>query len=773
MVQAIDLSWVGAANAAADANESLIGSEATDETTFEVASAAAWMAYQDAEAQAAATQAVAIAQAIANAADAKAAGGTGDPGPAIAAANAAFTTAGQAASQTYDSAEGAADSTQAIADANATLADAKTNANLLLGVQQQVASSTDSYLDAESTDYDVEEKADAQALDVQEVSDATSLASAVQSFDQQNPSPWADQAAAQDNAAEAKVVGNANATPPVVGTAAAEMNQADAADDAEMNKEIAQNDAAEALADSQAQAAHDQTVAAAQAAHDLTVAQANAEAAQAAAGTYVTALPAALAAPTPAAPLTLTGDYGHIHDIGGYAMGDTSDTIDGVIGQMFSVGPDNEPSNGTFGSPGGAWFGSWMTAGLGTGGGSMPFGILPQTSGPPPQILLPGGMPAGGGGTGGGAGSVIPGGTWVGAGQSGGSGYYTGPDRSIFGPEPSPFAPQGPAGGGGTGGGGGLPGSGATGGTGTGGTGAPPSGGNGGAAGTTGGLFNVQDDTDNPEPKETGDKLEAEKAARTGHTYVIAFSGNAAFGDSYSGANVLENIFEGVNFKIPNKGDEEQYPWNANLDADGVQKSPADDDVHEGLRFQIGDSNLATGNTVRVVLVGYSYGGKAAVDEVARIHDLINEAGLVPEIHLILIDAIDPASTPPNGINPLTNMPYALGNKALKVREETLGNLESLKNIYQKSTKVLNAAFKFPLHGVDLKFKGPGKDKVENKSILVRTLTDFAKGTDVEGEHPHVQIIHKLKEDLIEMITDLEEKEYGTAPEEDENNPGE
>jgi len=754
MVQAIDLSWVGAANAAADANESLIGSEATDETTFEVASAAAWMAYQDAEAQAADTQSIAIAQAIANAADAKAAGGTGDPGPAIAAANAAFTTAGQAASQTYDSAEGAADSTQAIADANATLADAKTNANLLLGVQQQVDSSTDSYLDAESTDYDVEEKADAQALDVQEVSDATSLASAVQSFDQQNPSPWADQAAAQDNAAEAKVVGNANATPPVVGTAAAEMNQADAADDAEMNKEIAQNDAAEALADSQAQAAHDQTVAAAQAAHDLTVAQANAEAAQAAAGTYVTALPAALAAPTPAAPLTLTGDYGHIHDIGGYAMGDTSDTIDGVIGQMFSVGPDNEPSNGTFGSPGGAWFGSWMTAGLGTGGGSMPFGILPQTSGPPPQILLPGNLPTGSG-TGGGAGSVIPGGSWGGPTSTGGPNASP-PYRNVFGPEPSVFAPQGPAGGGGTGGGqpagGGLPGSGgATGGGGTGGTGQPPSGGNGGATGT-GGLFNVDDETDNPEPKQTGDKLEAEKAARTGKTYTIAFSGNNIGGNVYSGATVLQDIIERVDHEIPpDKTRDKKYQWDVNLDT-----------VTNDLKRNIDDAKLTAGNTVRVVLVGYSFGANAAIKEIDRVHDLITKAGLVPEIHLILIDGINPNSPKPKDRN---EKPYPHGNGPItskSIPPETQSKLAGFTGYYQTSTDNF-MKFNFPLAGANVKVKIAGAE-VGSQEVDMQKLTDFVttKGA-FKGQHPHVLIINERRDELIKMITELEKRKYGTA----------
>ena len=135
---------------------------------------------------------------------------------------------------------------------------------------------------------------------------------------------------------------------------------------------------------------------------------------------------------------------------------------------------------------------------------------------------------------------------------------------------------------------------------------------------------------------------------------------------------------------------------------------------------------------------------------------------------MILIDGIDPASKPPAG--------FALGNKALKVEDiknGTLGNLESLKNIYQTSTKVLNAVFNFQLHGAILKFKGPGKDKVENVPVVKDTLTDFAKrDEDLQGKHPHVVIIHKVKEDLMKMITDLEAKKYGTAAPADKK-PGE
>jgi len=211
-----------------------------------------------------------------------------------------------------------------------------------------------------------------------------------------------------------------------------------------MNAEIAQNNAQSALTIAADQAAHDQTVAGAQAEDALAVAQAGALASQAASNAYFATLSDLLTAPAADTPITLTGNYGHVHDIGGHSVGNTADTIDAVMGLMFSTQPDSEPSAGT-GSAAwagmGAWSGSWL-CGVGGQLGSALLGYLAIPSDPPPQIMLPGL---------GSTGSGMAGATWTNPAQTGSGG-------SVFGAGPGIYATTtGGTGNGGGNGGGGQP----------------------------------------------------------------------------------------------------------------------------------------------------------------------------------------------------------------------------------------------------------------------------------------------------------------------------
>ena len=220
----------------------------------------------------------------------------------------------------------------------------------------------------------------------------------------------------------------------LLGTAVAELARVQANADAQMNAEIAQNNAQSALTIAADQAAHDQTVAGAQAEDALATAQAGALATQAASNAYFATLPDLLTAPAADTPITLTGNYGHMHDIGGHSVGNTADTIDAVMGLMFSTQPDSEPSAGTGAGAWagmGGWSGSWLCGGVGGQFGSALLGYLAIPSDPPPRIMLPGL---------GSTGSGIAGATWTNPAQTGGGG-------SVFGAGPGIYA-QTPGGGG-------------------------------------------------------------------------------------------------------------------------------------------------------------------------------------------------------------------------------------------------------------------------------------------------------------------------------------
>src|SRR5487761_1690869 len=211
-------------------------------------------------------------------------------------------------------------------------------------------------------------RAVAAATATYDSSTAADQAAAADSFDQSNPSPWADQAKA-------------------------------AADDGKVS-EIAANDAQAGLADNQSQAWHDQVLAMAQGENAFSLASAGSTAQLAAADAYFAAVggqssgvgnapsgvpqgegaPIQLTGPGGDTPITLTGGYGDSHPIGSYWVGDTADSIDAVVSDMFRRGPDPEAAIG----PQGSWAYTWIGAGEG-----MPYGPIAAAVQPGLNMMSP------------------------------------------------------------------------------------------------------------------------------------------------------------------------------------------------------------------------------------------------------------------------------------------------------------------------------------------------------------------------------------------------
>jgi hypothetical protein len=74
---------------------------------------------------------------------------------------------------------------------------------------------------------------------------------------------------------------------------------------------------------------------------------------------------------------------------------------------------------------------------------------------------------------------------------------------------------------------------------------------------------------------------------------------------------------------------------------------------------------------VRVILIGYSYGADRAIQEATALYDAIASVGMVPEIHLRTIDAVD-------------------RNSGLAATPTTKGpeNMKSFKNTYQTNSRL-------------------------------------------------------------------------------------
>src|SRR5487761_1591533 len=231
-------------------------------------------------------------------------------------------------------------------------------------------------------------RAVAAATATYDSSTAADQAAAADSFDQSNPSPWADQAKAAADAASAQAVSQA----------AAQQTASDTAADDGKVSEIAANDAEAALADNQSQAWHDQVLAMAQGENAFSLASAGSAAQLAAADAYfaavggagvgagspdpaTTGVPAPLSGPGGDTPITLTGDYGSSHPIGSYWVGDTADSIDAVVSNMFRRGPDPEAAIG----PQGSWAYTWFGAGEG-----MPYGPIATSVQPGLNMMSPG-----------------------------------------------------------------------------------------------------------------------------------------------------------------------------------------------------------------------------------------------------------------------------------------------------------------------------------------------------------------------------------------------
>src|SRR5487761_1571168 len=230
-------------------------------------------------------------------------------------------------------------------------------------------------------------RAVAAATATYDSSTAADQAAAADSFDQSNPSPWADHAKAVADAASAQAVSQA----------AAQQTASDTAADDGKVSEIAANDAEAALADNQSQAWHDQVLAMAQGENAFSLASAGSAAQLAAADAYfaavggagvgagspdpaTTGVPAPLSGPGGDTPITLTGDYGNSHPIGSYWVGDTADSIDAVVSNMFRRGPDPEAAIG----PQGSWAYTWFGAGEG-----MPYGLIAASVQPGLNMMSP------------------------------------------------------------------------------------------------------------------------------------------------------------------------------------------------------------------------------------------------------------------------------------------------------------------------------------------------------------------------------------------------
>ncbi|HEX5443485.1 MAG TPA: hypothetical protein VFW87_06640 [Pirellulales bacterium] len=256
---------------------------AADEAAFETSAAGATAAYQTAMAQAAHDHTVATAQAV----DAYAHDGDGASyNAALVSAGAALITNQNTAALNDRNALGPATATQETDDANALFAEVTAILAADLSDSQAIDLQNDIATKAESDDYSAEQKADATAVGALATSNADGYSAAVASFDQAYPSPWADQAAAQATAEDARDDA----------LASAELAENQSLADAQITLEKSQADAWQSKYDADAQAAHDKILADAQALHAQSLADANSITSLVAADAYFATLPDVLPA---------------------------------------------------------------------------------------------------------------------------------------------------------------------------------------------------------------------------------------------------------------------------------------------------------------------------------------------------------------------------------------------------------------------------------------------------------------------------------------------
>jgi hypothetical protein len=139
-----------------------------------------------------------------------------------------------------------------------------------------------------------------------------------------------------------------------------------------------------------------------------------------------------------------------------------------------------------------------------------------------------------------------------------------------------------------------------------------------------------------------------------------------------TGKNLLPAVASKERLKGRNLVDEKVVGWNAQ----GQDKPTAQ--VLQGLATKFGMkdatelANAAHADTkpdglegfnVRVVLIGYSYGATLASEEAGALQKAISDLGMVPEIHLYIIDGVVSTNhpQPPSG-SALTKVPAGLAN---------------------------------------------------------------------------------------------------------------
>ena len=188
-------------------------------------------------------------------------------------------------------------------------------------------------------------------------------------------------------------------------------------------------------------------------------------------------------------------------------------------------------------------------------------------------------------------------------------------------------------------------------------------------------------------------------AAHTGKTIVVEFNGHQFPGldDGSGGFNELNGRIENAVTKMAPNADarrkavaikEGQVAFTGKINADGsladverfINGPPGKKDNNfTSLADQI--KGLPNGATVRVVIVGYSHGAENAIAAVRAITTYLKNHDLKPEIHLVLIDAIQPGDPDEKkGNQRLGAVPYTTlddGNGDVR------GLLASFHNYYQ------------------------------------------------------------------------------------------
>jgi hypothetical protein len=254
-MKAIDLADRTDSDKMADAGQTLANAVAGDEAALEHVLAGAGMSYQDDMGQADHDYRYAVAQAVH---DLTVSGDAAAYATAMAQAEQDRAGSQDQAVSNFETLVTPAAAQQTTDDANAVLAQAGSQADAELDDAQKGDLAVDGYGDVEAALFAGRQKADAQALRDDQVSDAETRAAAIAAFAQANPTPWASLAAADAVAEAAQEVADANAA----------LAQANSAADAQKTAEQAEVDAEQARDDAEAQAQHDQSVNNAQAVHD-------------------------------------------------------------------------------------------------------------------------------------------------------------------------------------------------------------------------------------------------------------------------------------------------------------------------------------------------------------------------------------------------------------------------------------------------------------------------------------------------------------------------